>query len=995
MKDFKNINEYFLRYLKLYISTLTEGKEEFFLSLCDIEEEFFHDLDISRLSKWRVTVVDNRDYSKAVRLRNDIRIKKIILLSGEGIKQIDSLKDFNEYPILPRNRTMLWDCLSKVFQVDLERSIESFIETILDNKEIAFSELFKYFYASIENGKVDLTKLNGNLDILGIWKSKSDKILNKGRIEKMIRTSKSTIVESRLTKAITENRMKDLGGKNSISTLLSQGNIQKILETYYYEDVEAYFKNTVRNTRPNEENESSNEMEVLYATSYEYKLLEQIDDDISDIESEWLRDKNDEEIEAEFELTWKDYEFSDHMQEDFLKQVSKLKEMIQNVDLTNLKMEQLLEKLENVKKYFLDNWEGVRATPSCLYTFCLKSEGYVQEYIELLCLILLDDKIRLKLTGTQVIINLLLLWCEKKDGEISMPFYHPIAAFHYMSLQKIYENIVRNQDVGSINYLKTRIQVAAAQKVGMQFPVEFLESDGRLYRVDYTTVNKVGKVIFRDMLSGLGYSVLDFRIIQGQVIDYIKKHPFLTEINVAVLDIGDLNGLLQLASKIRECSISDDYNVSRVTFRILSAQEDELKKSLAQMLESIGTDDIVRFRFGRYGYQNKSRDSLKNNTAGKKADLAELKEIIEEADLTILSDSSILYYEPKMVSNKIGNNMIMKRLEHVDIRAQLEDYFSNSNCDIPYLWDTLQHIAIEQDEGFWCWKSRAINNQTISLINQVISDDIEKAIVVLSSNADIISEINKTKYIQALRRKYNGKSINILNFSGRNGIERLDSEGEVFSYSVKNLYNEALDLEEIHQYILPEAKDIILTIQIKDGIMHCHCNICSDDGLDTADVMRGTQLEQPGLLVGDEKKRCTEWIEWQFGDFFRQDNIISRYCQELWINQWYEEAYSVPAVLLVERLCRGNEVKVRFGQNIELDHKRTDRTDCMEAVKIHDIIGFVQDKVTVDERTISQFFERFEATLLERIIRCDETHHLLNSKESEILTGIYERVREI
>ena len=61
MKDGKALQPYFIRYIQFYIEGLTAGKEEFFLSLCDIEEEFLEQTSGSDFSGCRVVTVDKAD----------------------------------------------------------------------------------------------------------------------------------------------------------------------------------------------------------------------------------------------------------------------------------------------------------------------------------------------------------------------------------------------------------------------------------------------------------------------------------------------------------------------------------------------------------------------------------------------------------------------------------------------------------------------------------------------------------------------------------------------------------------------------------------------------------------------------------------------------------------------------------------------------------------------------------------------------------------------
>ena len=71
-----DIYQCFVSYLKEYISILTKGREEFFLSLCDIEEELLQKIQIPNHTEYQIVIIKNKDYSEAVRLRNDAGVKK-------------------------------------------------------------------------------------------------------------------------------------------------------------------------------------------------------------------------------------------------------------------------------------------------------------------------------------------------------------------------------------------------------------------------------------------------------------------------------------------------------------------------------------------------------------------------------------------------------------------------------------------------------------------------------------------------------------------------------------------------------------------------------------------------------------------------------------------------------------------------------------------------------------------------------------------------------
>ena len=112
------MTEQFKRYLKTYITLLVEEKLEFFIAIVDVERELASDfLESSGDTSYQAVWFERKDYAKAVRLRNDPDVRRIVLLSNDTVKMIDSLKDFVEYPILPEHREDLWCCLEAAFVV--------------------------------------------------------------------------------------------------------------------------------------------------------------------------------------------------------------------------------------------------------------------------------------------------------------------------------------------------------------------------------------------------------------------------------------------------------------------------------------------------------------------------------------------------------------------------------------------------------------------------------------------------------------------------------------------------------------------------------------------------------------------------------------------------------------------------------------------------------------------------------------------------------------
>lgn len=968
-----DIYQCFVSYLKEYISILTKGREEFFLSLCDIEEELLQKIQIPNYTEYQTIIVTNKDYSEAVRLRNDVDIKKIVLLSGEGIKQIDSLKDFNEYPLLSGKREVVLECLSKALDVHLERDIEHFLETILEQDEISLWELLKYLLLCVDaHHVIQPIELNRNLPELGIWKSNEQGVLKKFKIRRMIRASKYDIVEKRLTRALMNHEIEkeNPGWEKIISKGLYNGDLSGIFKKIDYELMEKYLKNAPKDKGVNAAETDSSAADVVYGFSYEYKIRERVKEEISVLEEEWLKERKKDNFDFDFDLKWEDYSWNRDDGSRYREQLEEIKSGIRNKNLPPDKREELIQKVDALEQSFMEAWDGVLdATPICLHTFCKRAEGYTDQYFILLAYILTDEKVRyFTASEPDLIPRLQCLFCHVDDSCIAMPFFHPVCVFYYMGIKKLFEFILNSQDESDIGRVKDSIQTALLKKIGMQFPVEFMKMGERqVYALDYNTVWQKKEVKFSNIENGIVYSALDFVIIQKQVLDYIRKHPLLTEITIALVDISDLGGLASLVQKIQKIATGNVCNVARITFLVLTVKEEEFKQKLSRMWDTAGTNGLIQFRFGRANYLNQNKYDM-----GKIAD---------EADMVVLADSSVLYRTPRAVSLKQNQTVVWNQLERFRLDQQIEYFFRVGKTHIPYLWDTLQYIADNGAEGLWIWKSREIDNGILDFIKKQVSDNPEKTIVALSSNEHILSDIYQNDFIQAHKRKHNGKNIMILNFDSNNTARRLPGTGKPrIGYSVREFYQDSLGVGDITKEILPDAADIYLEIwHVPDGF-HCKCGI------------RGEDTEERDE---DWKQRCKMWLDWQMNRFFREINVLSMYFFESWLDQWFEKTHSLPAVLMVEKLCRGNSMKLEFDDGQECDGGEDEGTekDCMEAVKIHEMLRFVGKKSVVDERAVMQFRERYGRDMLDRVLDCGNAEDLLEKEEREKLCEIQNKIK--
>ena len=984
---------YFTKYIGEYIEKLAGGKSEFFLSICDIEEDMLDMVNVSALSQYHVVIVNNKDYSQAVKLRNNVEVSCIVLLSGEGVKQIDSLKDFNEYSILNLDREIIWDCMEKVFNIEIEAKVKVFLDAILEKDEISFWELWCYLQkAGIQQGLLQAKELNKNLPMLGIWKSNNTDICKKAQIERMIRLSKYAIVENRLTKAIMENKLSARNKVNLVTKELAEGSIQKILEGMYFEEIEDILKNPPRNISNGEsemnEIEEGIGIEENSKFSYEYLMNGATKKTVLQLEEEWLQNedgtneesrkevskaKKDRELES-VKIAWEKFNLGNSIYT-FEASFKEVQDLIFQLNLP-------MGKINDIDKLFQDLWCEFRekqdvvlkSTPICISTFCRAGESYTQYYFKLLSYLITEESVRYAVAKTGLIHKLQNLWCVVGEHEIKMPFYHPICIFYYMGLREIYEYVLKKWEYTEEKQSRSQILESIIKKLGMQFPVDFLKNGEQLYALDRTTIWKSSYITFHNVNRGIVYSALDFGSIYSHVLDYICSHPFMTEIIIALVDISELNGIHKLVSAIRNIAEDKKCNVGHVTFLILSYKEEELKSNLSQIWENMDTGDVVRFRFGRDNYWGKESDGdFHYNLSG----------IVDEADMTIIADGSVLYHEPRLVKLQQGGNSLYKRLERFDAFQQIELYFKNGRSDISVLWDTLQHIEEGRDDGLWYRKSKELDNNILNFINRVIDEKKEKYIVAISSNEHILSEIYKTDYLQAHRQKHNGKSITIMKFGQKDKDVILKETGIAkLTYFLNDFYNTTLELDDFSKGLVSDSNDICVEITYDNGIMKCDCSIYVED------VDKQDQEEQKGV---------EEFLEWQFKSFLSDENILTAYFSDFLLNHYFEKARNIPAVLLAERIYRGHEMKTTFRQvskeELQFSDDHEYGQNCMEQVKIHEMIQFIDGKEVIDEYTITQFKEFFSNIMLDRILNCNEVKEFLQIGQINKLEEIQKKIR--
>ncbi len=203
---------------------------------------------------------------------------------------------------------------------------------------------------------------------------------------------------------------------------------------------------------------------------------------------------------------------------------------------------------------------------------------------------------------------------------------------------------------------------------------------------------------------------------------------------------------------------------------------------------------------------------------------------------------------------------------------------------------------------------------------------------------------------------------------------------------MREFYETLLGIEKIQEEFSKSLEDIILEFGYKDGEFSCGCKAVEKDG------------DDPDR---EWAEACVEWIYWQVGKLSGMDNILGSYFQDALLNCLLAQAENLPSVLLAERLyAEGFEQVLGEFTGLTIECKKAETAkrggqagekDCMEAMKLHEILCFVREKASIDEQAVSQFRERYDRELLERLIKCDDEHGLLPRGDRDKLQKILER----
>lgn len=975
MKDGKEKNKRIFqltaKYLSAYIQELTNGKEEVFIAITDINEEMLPDEYLLPVEGCLFVRAEQGDYADAVRYRNDGEIKKLVLLCSDSIRRIDSLKDFIEYPIIPEDRDLLWKLLIQAFEITgRDETLEEYVYTLVQNIPVEIGELLEYLEDCISREdksiKFNRRKINDNVNRFGIWRTKGDG-LNKGRLKRQIRYSKPDIVRQRLEKALEDKNMPDKLRKQIVSAL-GKDRLEKFIKEAEFEWVEEYFRYKKAAKKQKKEPEQE---EHLYNYSYDMCLKEE----------GW----NVAAVEEEIEAGWGEVpEETDGRGASFAKAKELFAVEEQELAACRKEIENLLGIVEEygILRERKERWESCltellsafdqavvrgdfqKITPVMLSRYCKNQEGFLSAYFAALGWLLTDEVMNHLCENTEIVETFQTLFCREEKGRIEMPFYHPVAGLYFLQLKKLYETAYQEmENLEIISDLPSYI----VEQEKLWFPVRFLQKGRKLYQLDYTSIRKPGKILFYEEENRGANSPVNFRLLNSVIEEYIIQNPYLGMLSVSIVDLDDFQGLPFLLRRLQKLVNGKTCLLSRITIQIISKRERELKRELERLYHMGMGDPGIYFRFIKGKYIDGGNEQ-------------EIKDLLENCDLLFFADTDVIYNSGKMVRYTQEPNAVRKRLGDFKLNEQME-CLQNGRNHIELLWDTLQRIQNGGGAILSKWNNQELNMRKLREISVKVKDDAHFEAVIVSANERLLRHIYREENYQIRKSRISGNASILLMLSQKNRKSELKEGGtEAAEISLSELLDELTGEEDFCRQLLETegSQEIFLQAVYEDGKLFF------------VFVVETKEKE----AAEEEKEKYQQFAGELVKESFDGGYTMAKF-REMLIDEFYGKTENYPLALALYQADQGRgnspEVKVKIQEPGETGHSGYyPTTDIMELL---DMLGFFEQLVEVDESSVTRFMEYYKKEMLQHVLRTSEKEGFLETSMKRNMKNLYERIK--
>lgn len=951
------MTEKIIRYLQAYIRLLVKGQEEYFIAIADIEKNTAEEF-IRQKTDYEKAWFDRREYSQAVVLRNRTDVSKIVLFSDDSVKMIDSLKDFVEYPSIPDDKNIFWQCMAAAFGQEMDADCKKLLNTVMELRQTVLEDLFRYMDCGMENGTFVFEKLVKNLYQLELWVFADrdiDRAKNKPALKRLIRNSDALLVEEKLMKGIAEKKVSfSAARRRHILKWLSQNDFKSVFQNVRYDEkIEALFQGSGRRRRnPVQEKQE----EQSYENSYEYAMQEMPEESMQKVEAALLKPENEILKDSMQKFSYPD-------EAEIEAEFREIREEMELLSLTEEKKAFLRLRLEELQKLFgKAAKEGSAYTPSCLWHYAQSQKAFVRSYFALMGRCVADTGIARMCLGVHFLSRLQGIFCTEKDGVISMPFYHPLAGLYLISLQKKYE------EYKSLSALKTgefweQAVRAMIEKESMHFPVRYMLHGEELYQLDDGSLKERGqRILFEKAKEHTAGSLVNIRLLNEDLLDYLERQKYLSEIQVTIIDIRDVSGIMSMAKRLKRFAELQQSMVHRVILNIISSQEEKLKKELQENMDMALENPQILFRFTKERY-----------TDGEEY---QMQRIIRDSDLLFLADSSITYQKPRLREYNRQPNRLLLRFEQFDA-VQLTEEEQGSMLEV--LWDSVHFMELNDDAKLAYWETRELNQSLLNLIRREVKEDPHRTVVLVSSNPQLMQHFYHLPEFQVRHSILSGQEMLLVSFheGSRRKLLREDGEASV-TVPLKPFLEGVTGTDDMGCVLCdrgesPETPYFTVSFQEKEFCFACRVFI---QDREEADESRRKHYEG---LMADLQLLLNQ----------------SRTFQKKFVLMLYEEADNIPTALMLDFLQRTQirDIRCQY-EEIQEKPKRRNPADAASVIQFQRMLAFIRGRNGIDEYAVCTFAELYQKEMPGQCMRADKQLNLLDERTRKKMQALCAKLEE-
>lgn len=974
-------------YLNSYLNQIKEksiyNTENYFISFCDVDTEIFEVLNYEENilgSNIIVLYLNTEDYYTAVNSRNDVKKDKIIILTSKSIKQIDSLKHFSEFPIIPRtwvkneNEIDFFDIIVKMYNFDYsykdKKKYAKFFNTILQYKQPTISEMLYYVGNCIDLNlnKLDDNKLNYYLFLLNCWSVKDNNLLQITMLKKIIRNS--DIIE------IT-NRLENV--KNSlIKKYVYERKFEKLLKMGYHK-VEIYFKNNIRR-KSIEKYQDVDETQWIY--SYDSYIEEYDSNNIENYESEKFvfntedqNDNNHEAVDEEYHLHLIDTMKCFNNYRDifdittFKNSISdlciKVMEHCTNIEYKDKnQLQKMLDTLncEFSKLYsYLYESKGNIKYPFLLHNYVNLSKTFAEVYFNILQFIYTHEHVSKVFNAFGLIEEFQNIFIVNKGNACIMPFYHPIFIMYLCKLQKNYLMLV-NQLSSYTDGIQINLLIRSLNNMKRDFPIQYLYKNKKLYQVETNNLfNNPFYIQFSLANHNSSIKNVDTNIVFNRIYNFIENNPYISQMKILIIGDLDLDKLRLYENRIKKYVDDDQFLLDNIIITLVPGNKEQMRKQLDENLSNEIVIDKIKFKFS-YLFEN-----LKEN----------FYEIVKEQHLVIFLDSQILYIPPYLQDKKYDLNNIKYNVVRNTLDQFINDYIENKNT-INYLWEGLHNALINQSAKLVSWISTDIDSSILDMITTTVRNIPGFEVTVFSSNVNIKEAIylkNSPNYSSYDNR---GNELICVNFS-------VSNENRI---NVYNVYNHAECMIPLENFI--KIVDIVDT----------DSDILSElNGFFVKFVYEKNQLFIKGIVPNKYAESTNEMdLRVSINNFLNfiyniNQDIFKIKLKEICAFQTYSHCKNYADIFL----CHYLQNKFNFHENMDISIAYMDICDenNFDYFKAKKFVNEFLDRSIFSEGSISEYFKYYdEPNFIYNALECANIISPLNDWYLQQIEKLIEGVKK-